>query len=233
MGVKHVAIILDGNRRFARARGMLEFQGHQEGAKALERLLAWGAKLQGEEKDSYWIEQLSLFAFSMQNFNRSEAEKAFLMKIFEDSFTSLTNSKDVQRLGLRVDFLGRLELLSKGVQRAIAVAREKTRNNSGFKLNFCVAYGGREEIIDAINRMLKDGVKHPINEEIFSNFLYMKDEPEIIIRTGDVTRTSNFLPWQSTYSEWFFLKKTWPEFTPDDFKQVIDEFQTRERRFGK
>jgi len=107
----------------------------------------------------------------------------------------------------------------------------KTRKNNGLKVNFAFGYGGREEIVDAVRRIVKKGIKK-INEKTISENLYLNSEPEIVIRTGGEQRTSNFLPWQSTYSEWFFLKKMWPAFTKNDLKRIIAEYNARERRFG-
>jgi undecaprenyl diphosphate synthase len=118
------------------------------------------------------------------------------------------------------------------LQKEINKVEEKTKNYNKFTLNFAMAYGGREEIIDAINKIIKEK-KQSINEKDFPKYLYTKSEPDIIIRTGDVSRTSNFFPWQAVYSEWFFLKKMWPEITKEDIKNIINDFHIRERRFGK
>ncbi|RLE42593.1 di-trans,poly-cis-decaprenylcistransferase [Candidatus Woesearchaeota archaeon] len=233
MTLNHVAIILDGNRRYARKIGKHPVEGHKYGAEALRKFLKWAAGLSPREKERYWARELSLYIFSMQNFNRTKLEIKALMGLFVQAFNELRESKDVEKLELRVDFLGRVNLLPDNVKRAIERLKEKTNHYTKYKLNFCIAYGGREEIIDAINRILKEGKHKRINEEIFSEYLYNSTEPDIIIRTGNVIRTSNFMPWQSIYSEWFFLDKTWPEFTPEDYKRIVEEFYKRERRFGK
>ena len=117
------------------------------------------------------------------------------------------------------------------IRKLIRALISKTRKNNGLKVNFAFGYGGREEIVDAVRRIVKKGIKK-INEKTISENLYLNSEPEIVIRTGGEQRTSNFLPWQSTYSEWFFLKKMWPAFTKNDLKRIIAEYNARERRFG-
>jgi undecaprenyl diphosphate synthase len=233
--INHVGIILDGNRRYAKALGLPPNEGHVKGSENINTLIKWAGGLKGEEKQKYDFNELSLYVFSMQNFRRTEFEKALLMNLFEKAFLELAESDDVKKAGIQVNFCGRLHLLPGKVQSAIKKAHEATKHNKDKKLNFCIAYGGREEIIDGVNRLIKEGRTEPVSEEEFSGYLYGFTEPELIIRTGmkEGCRTSNFLLWHSTYSEWFFLDKTWPEFSPEDFKGIIDEYQLRNRRFGR
>jgi len=232
MPLNHVALILDGNRRYAKALGLPPYDGHKKGAETLRKLIKDLSKLDEKEKQRYMPKEVSMYIFSMQNFKRSKFEVDLLMSLFVQAFTELAKSNDVKKLKLNVDFLGRLHLLPAKVQRAIKKVREKTKSFKDYKLNFCIAYGGREEIIDAINKLLKSNKKSTTEKE-FNQYLYNSSEPDIVIRTGGVIRTSNFLPWQTIYSEWFFLDKTWPEFTLDDYKNIVEDFYKRERRFGK
>jgi tritrans,polycis-undecaprenyl-diphosphate synthase [geranylgeranyl-diphosphate specific] len=226
---KHIAIILDGNRRFAKRLNLDPWKGHELGEKKIRTLLEWCREL--------GVSELTLYAFSMQNFNRPKLEYDFLMKLFKKSCESLLN-EDLTKHGLKVNFIGRIELFPKDLQELMHKVMEKSRNNTKYTLNMAMAYGGREEITDAL-KLLTNDVKSgklnvdSINDSTLSNYLYMKDEPDMIIRTGGEHRTSNFLPWQSIYSEWFFLTKHWPEFEKEDLIECIKEFSKRERRMGK
>ncbi len=232
--INHIGIILDGNRRYAKAHGLQVHEGHDKGSENIRLILNWATQLKGAEKQRYGFNELSLYIFSMQNFKRSAFEKQKLMALFEKAFNEILEMDAIKKAEVQVNFYGRIELLPQRVQAAILKARTATFHNKKMKLKFCIAYGGREEIIDGINKLIKSGRTKPITVAEFSKYLYGFSEPEIIIRTGmkDGCRTSNFLVWHSTYSEWFFLDKTWPEFTPEDFKQVIDDYRKRNRRLG-
>jgi len=234
MGINHIAIILDGNRRYGDKVGIGRFKGHEKGADAMRNLLNWEASLSEAERQKYFPKILTFYIFSMQNFNRPEHEKQILFRLFQKAFAELLTSKEVVKLQLRVDFLGRLQLLPAKLQGLIREVREKTKHYTRHKLNFCIAYGGREEVLDAVNKIIEEGRTGPVTEEEFGGYLYTDDNVDIAIRTSGEYRTSNFLMWQSHYAEWFFLKETWPEFTPELFKSIIDEYTAkRERRFGK
>ncbi|MBU0666061.1 MAG: polyprenyl diphosphate synthase [Nanoarchaeota archaeon] len=227
---KHVGIILDGNRRFAKRLMMKPWKGHEWGAKKVEELLKWCRDL--------GVKEITLYSFSMQNLNRPKEEFDYIMNIFKKEFLRILNDDEVMKEGLRVNIIGRIHLLPNDVREVLEKVMEKTKNNKKYIVNFAIAYGGREEVIDAVIRLGKD-LKNgkvdveTINEEIFQNYLYIIDEPDLIIRTGGDKRTSNFLIWQSNYSEWFFLEKCWPEFEKEDFLKVLEEFADRERRFGR
>lgn len=227
MTINHVAIILDGNRRYAKQHHLPLFKGHEKGAENVQNLLKWAKEL--------GIKELTLYSFSMQNFNRSREEIKYLFMLFEKYFTKLLNSikKGTDKLLrlIRFNFIGRTFLFPKRIQELMRKLIEKTKNHSGLKVNFAFGYGGREELIDAVKNIIKKGIKK-IDETAIRSNLYLKSEPDIIIRTGGEQRTSNFLPWQGVYSELFFLKKTWPEFSKADLKRIITEFASRERRFG-
>jgi tritrans,polycis-undecaprenyl-diphosphate synthase [geranylgeranyl-diphosphate specific] len=227
---RHIAIILDGNRRFAKRLDLDPWKGHEYGEKKVQNVLEWCKEL--------GIKELTLYAFSMQNFNRPKMEFDYLMNIFKESCKKLLDDSRIEKESLRIRFIGRIDLFDAELQELMHKIMEKTKNNSEYLLNMAVAYGGREEITDAIKILaqdIKSGKILPsdINDDTLSNFLYMKGEPDLIIRTGGEQRTSNFLPWQGIYSEWFFLKKHWPEFEKEDLIAVIKEYASRERRIGR
>ena len=226
----HVAIILDGNRRFAKRLMKEPWKGHELGAKKLEKLFDWSREL--------GIKELTVYAFSVQNFNRPKMEFDYLMKIFNEEFERLLHDEKVHERKVKIRIIGRIEKFPKDLYEKMKKVMEMTKDYNDYIINFAMAYGGREEIVDATKKIaekIKSGELDviDINEDIFSDSLYMKDYPDLIIRTGGDRRTSNFLPWQGTYSEWFFLDKMWPEFDKSDLVNVINEFNSRERRFGR
>lgn len=219
----HIGIILDGNRRFAKSLDKKPWEGHELGAKKVEEILSWAQE--------FGINEMTIYCFSTENFNRPKEEVDFIMMLFKKWFRKFLNDKRLMENKIRVKFIGKRELLNKELQKIIRELEEKTQNNDGAKINFALAYGGRQEILSAIEKLVKSGEE--INEENFRKNLWLSDEPDFIIRTGGEKRTSNFLPWQSAYSEWIFFDKMWPEITKGDFKTAIEEFKNRERRFGK
>lgn len=230
--MKHIGIILDGNRRFAKRLLQKPWDGHQKGAENVEHVIEWAREL--------GIKEMTLYAFSEQNFQRAKEEVEFLMKIFAKTFQRLIDDRmeKLNKNGIRINFVGRISKFPAEVHEKMKELMELTKNNTELKVNFAMAYGGREEITDAAKRIaedVKNGIIQPeqINEEAVATRLYLNSDPDFIIRTGGDRRTSNFLVWQSNYSEWFFLEKTWPEFTKEDLMQCINEFNERERRFGK
>ncbi len=227
---KHIAIILDGNRRFAKRLNLDPWKGHEYGEQKVQKVLEWCQEL--------GVRELTLYAFSMQNFNRPKLEFDYLMNMFKETLKKLLINPKVDENKLKIRFIGRIDLFEKELQDLMNKIMEKTKNYSNYTLNMAMAYGGREEITDAIKTLATDvkiGKISPsdIKDDTLSSYLYMKDEPDIIIRTGGEIRTSNFLPWQSIYSEWFFLKKHWPEFEKEDLIEIIKDFATRERRIGR
>ncbi|MDD5086125.1 MAG: polyprenyl diphosphate synthase [Candidatus Nanoarchaeia archaeon] len=226
----HIGIILDGNRRFAKKLNLNPWKGHEYGSKKLKDLLVWCRELK--------IKELTLYCFSMQNFNRPKKEFDYLMKIFDESFKELMENKDIDKYKIKINFIGRYNLFSDYINDEIHKIMDKTKNYDNYKINIALAYGGREEIVDAVKRIaekIKENKLNPeeINEKIILENLDLGSEPDLIIRTGGDKRTSNFLTWQSIYSEWFFIEKMWPEFEKQDLIDVIEEYKKRERRFGK
>jgi len=219
----HIGIILDGNRRFAKRLMKKSLIGHEYGAKKVEKLLDWCKELN--------VKELTLYCLSLENFNRSKKEFNYLIKIFKKEFNKLRKDKRLQEDRIKIRVIGKKDLFDKEFQKIIEEIEEKTKDYENYTVNFALAYGGRQEIIEAIKKMARN--KEQITEENFKKNLWLKNEPDLIIRTGGEKRTSNFLPWQAIYSEWIFLDKTWPEFTKDDLEKAIKEFSERQRRFGK
>lgn len=230
---KHIGIILDGNRRFAKRLMVKPWQGHEWGAKKFREFLEWCLEA--------GVNEVTAYVFSIQNFNRPKEEFEYIMKVFKEEVSDLLRPENLAKMnkeGTRINFIGRTWMLPKELQELQQQIMKATAQNSKKTINFAMAYGGREEIIDAVKKIAEE-VKcgnleiNKINDEVFSNELNLKNEPDLIIRTGGEKRMSNFLPWQSTYSEFIFIEKMWPEMTKDDFLQCIQEYDNRERRFGK
>ncbi len=228
--VSHIGIILDGNRRFAKKLMKQPWKGHEWGAQKVEKLFDWCTEL--------GVKELTLYAFSMQNFNRPKQEFDYLMQLFQKFFTKLENDGRLEKQNIRVNFIGRIHLFPQELYQKMLSVMKKTKDNKTYTVNFALAYGGQEEIVDAVKQIGRDLeagkiTADTINKEIIEKNLYISSQPDLIIRTGGEQRTSNFLVWQSWYSEWFFLEKTWPEFEREDLVTIITQFKGRERRFGK
>ncbi|MBN2881841.1 di-trans,poly-cis-decaprenylcistransferase [Candidatus Woesearchaeota archaeon] len=218
----HIGIILDGNRRYAKCHGLSSLEGHLKGAENVSNLLKWCLEL--------GVNELTLYCFSMQNFNRDSDEVSYLMKLFTNYFSKLLLLKELDKYDVKIKFAGRIDLLDDSLKSVISSLESKTSSHTGLILNFALAYGGREEIVDAVNKAVKLG--STVTEESFKELLYVKSYPDIIIRTGGDRRISNFLLWQSAYTELFFIDKFWPEFSKADLVSILDSFKNRERRFG-
>jgi len=226
---RHIAIILDGNRRYAKKLGLKPWKGHEFGVKKLEQLLKWCREL--------GIKELTLYSFSTENFKRTKTEKDFLFSIFKQEFSNMRHRHDIFKNKVRINVIGRLDMFPKDIRKAMLDIMQKTRRHNRFVVNFAMAYGGRQEITDALKAIVRKIQNKKLNsknisEKTITSNLYLKSEPDIVIRPSGEVRTSNFLTWQSVYSEWFFVKKLWPEFTKRDLINCIQEFNKRERRFG-
>lgn len=224
MEPKHIAIILDGNRRYAKKLGLKLWEGHSKGAKKVEELIDWCNELK--------IKELTLYSFSIENFKRNKKEVNFLMNLFRKQLEILKKDKRIEKNKIKIKFIGRLSLFPEGIQKEMKQIMEKTKNNSNFIINFAMGYGGRAEIVDAVNNIIKKGIKKA-DENIITKNLYISSEPDLVIRPGGEKRVSNFLIWQSYYAEWFFTDKLWPEFTKNDLIKAINDFKKRQRRFGE
>jgi undecaprenyl diphosphate synthase len=227
---KHLAIIMDGNGRWAKQKGLLRAFGHENGTKSVRTVVETSAKL--------GIENLTLFAFSTENWNRPKMEVELLMSLL---INSLKNElKTLQENNIRLNSIGNLDLLPKSAQKKLQEVIETTKNNSRMVLTLALSYGSREELINAVKNISKK-VKNniisidKIDESIINQHLYTRDLPEVdlLIRTSGEHRISNFLLWQIAYSELYFTDVLWPDFKEDDLYQAIISYQKRERRFGK
>jgi len=226
----HVAIIMDGNGRWAKRRGLPRIAGHKAGVTAVKRVV----KAAGELK----ISVLTLFTFSHENWKRPKEEVSAIMKLLYE--TTKREINDLDKNNVKLITTGRIEELSPQRRDILEKAREQTKDNTGLVLNLALNYGGRTEILDAVKQIASD-VKlgkldlDDLNEENFSNYLYTKGlpDPDLLIRTSGEKRISNFLLWQTSYTELYITDVLWPNFTAKDFYEAIWDYQNRERRFGK
>ena len=226
---KHIAIIMDGNRRWAKAKGKPAAFGHKAGAKTLENIVRYANKI--------GLKYITVYAFSTENRKRAEDEVNALMMLLQNYLDEYSKRADSENI--RVKILGDITVLSQGMQKSIINCMERTQNNTGVTFNIALNYGGRDEIIKAIKNIAKqvqDGEIdiEKINEETISNNLYTagQPDPDLLIRTSGEIRLSNFLPWQLVYSEFLFIDKNWPDFTEEDLDNAIVEYQKRTRKFG-
>jgi tritrans,polycis-undecaprenyl-diphosphate synthase [geranylgeranyl-diphosphate specific] len=226
---RHIGVILDGNRRWAKQNKFATSTGHHKGKENVINFMRWARE--------YNIREITFYSFSMQNFNRPTEEVKYLMKLFEKAFTQYSKDPEVHKYRVGLNIIGRSYMFPESVQKALNTALQATRDYRDYRVNFALGYGGREEIVDAVKEIVKKCIKkvltvEKIDVDEMSKHMYLNSEPDLIIRTGGEQRTSNFLPWHSTYSEWFFVPKSWPEFSKADFDSVLMEFGERERRFG-
>ncbi|MBF0253347.1 MAG: isoprenyl transferase [Candidatus Omnitrophica bacterium] len=226
---RHVGIIMDGNGRWATSRNLARVFGHNQGVKTV-RIIT-------ESASKNAIEALTLFTFSTENWKRSEKEVSalmglLLMQIREEGKTLLKNN-------VRFNYIGRIKAFPENLQNELESLKELTKNNTGLILTLALNYGGRQEIVDAVKKIAGSVAENKINaddinEQYFEKFLYTNDLPELdlVIRTSGEMRISNFLIWQSAYSEFYITKTLWPDFTSQEFEQAIQEYGNRKRRFG-
>ncbi|HLC65767.1 MAG TPA: polyprenyl diphosphate synthase [Candidatus Nanoarchaeia archaeon] len=222
----HIAVILDGNRRYAKKRFGNPLIGHYYGGKKVGELIKWCMEA--------GVKELTLYCFSVENFKRDEKEVAYLFNLFRDNLKKYKDDGKLKKRGIRINFIGRLQMFPKDMQRGMKGVMEATKSNNKFTINFALAYGGRDEIVDAVKSIARKKVPpEEIDEAIIERHLYLKSKPDLLIRTGEM-RISNFLLWQTAYSELIFLPNVlWPEFSKSDFKRCMGEFSRRERRFGR
>ncbi|MCB4203932.1 isoprenyl transferase [Deferribacterales bacterium Es71-Z0220] len=226
---KHIGIIMDGNGRWAKRRGLPRVFGHKEGVKAVKRIVSYAAER--------GIKYLSLFAFSTENWNRPKDEVSALMKLLNEYLQKEINELIEKGVSLRVS--GRVDMLPDETRQKLLDAIELSKNNNKLVLNLCLSYGGRSEIIDAAKNAAMDVASGKLTledfESKFDNYLYNPDIPDIdlLIRTSGEQRISNFMLYRIAYSELYFTQTLWPGFYEDELDLAIDEYQTRQRRFGK
>ncbi len=225
-GIRHLGIIMDGNRRWAKEHGLPSFEGHRRGYANLKKVGDWCI--------SRGIEVLTVFAFSTENWQRSKQEVSYLMRLFEMALSR--DLDDLHRKNIRIAVIGRVTDLPKRLQKHIAAAVEKTKHNTRGTVQLALNYGGRAEIVDAVKKVVRTARSaSKITEESISRAMYTAEQPDpdLIIRTSGEQRTSGFLAWQGAYSELYFTKKYWPEFTEADLDQALNEYSRRQRRFGQ
>jgi undecaprenyl diphosphate synthase len=221
----HIAIVPDGNGRWAEQRGLPRLEGHRVGAENLSTVL--------EYLNDYQIKYVTVYTFSTENWNRPEDEVKGLFRLSEEKI-----NKDLpgfHKRGVRFRHLGRLQGLPQSLQLAINRAVELTKNNTGMTLSLAFNYGGRTEILDAVHHIIAEGIPpEKLNEKLFSSYLYTADLPDVdlLIRTADELRLSNFLIWQTAYSEYYFTKVLWPDFNKKEVDKALLAYSQRQRRFG-
>ena len=226
---QHIAIIMDGNRRWAKEKGMDTRFGHKAGAETLEKITAFGNEI--------GLKYLTVYAFSTENWKRTKEEIVALMLLLQKYLDKFLNKESLRNIRIRV--LGDIESLDKGLKESIKKLVEKSKNNTGLTLNIAFNYGGRAELAKATKQIASMVKNNEINvedidEELISNNLYTKGEPEpdLLIRTGGELRISNFLLWQLAYTEFLFIEKYWPDFDKEDLLNAINIFEQRNRKFG-
>lgn len=220
-----IGVLMDGNRRWAKEKGLLALEGHKAGYEPFKQFIGW-AKDVG-------IKHLIFYAFSTENWKRSEEEVGYILKLFRNVFKQ--DLEELKEKKMRMSFIGQISRFPKDIQNIIRELEEETKDNTAGTVTLALSYGGRAEILNAVNTLIKEGRKGSVTEEEFASYLWTKDvpDPDLIIRTGGAMRLSNFLPWQSVYSELYFTETYWPDFDQEEFKYILEEYVSRERRMGK
>jgi len=221
----HVAIIMDGNGRWAISRGLPRLAGHRAGTENLRRIIRASVK--------FGVKYLTIYAFSTENWGRPPEEVKGLMRILEDVIDK--ELAELNEEGVQLRHIGRLERLEPKIQAKVLNAIELTKDNDRLILNVAFNYGGRDEIVNAIQHMLEDGVSaDEVNSEMVSEYMYTAGvpDPDLIIRTSGELRVSNFLIWQAAYSEWYITQTYWPDFDEEEYHRALDAFAQRDRRYG-
>lgn len=223
----HIAIIMDGNGRWAQRRGLSRLQGHLEGVKAVRRVV--------EACRELGISYLTLYTFSTENWKRPKEEVEGLMMLLREQLR--LQRDELREKGVKVRVIGRREMLPADLQEEIRITEEVTASNTGLNLILAINYGGRSEIVDACRKIIervKRGEEVEVDENAFSSFLYAPDvpDPDLLIRTASEYRVSNFLLWQIAYTEFYITETLWPDFTKEDLLKAIEDYQRRERKFG-
>lgn len=226
---KHIAIIMDGNRRWAKMKKLPVSLGHKEGAKTLEKVVRYANKI--------GIKHITVYAFSTENWKRTEEEVSTLMGLFQSYLDDYSKRADSENI--KVKIIGSKTGLSEKMKDSIERCMERTKNNTGIIFNIALNYGGRDEIINAVKSIAQKVKENKveiedIDEKIISDNLYTSEQPDpdLLIRTSGEIRLSNFLPWQLVYTEFLFIDKNWPDFTEKDLDEAIEIYKKRNRKFG-
>ena len=221
---KHIAIILDGNRRYAKKLGIPTFKGHEKGFNKIKDLLQWCMDL--------GVKEVTLYCFSTENFNRDKKEVDYLFDLFRKKIGDFKKDKQIHDNKVRISFVGRMSMFPEDMQKKMKEVMDSTKEYDRYRLNLALGYGGRSEIVDAVKRLIAKGVRE-VDENAITENLYLPDDVDLMIRPGGEKRLSNFLLWQNSYSELYFLDKMWPEFEKEDLVKAVEWFKGRERRIGK
>ncbi|MBP9869862.1 di-trans,poly-cis-decaprenylcistransferase [Patescibacteria group bacterium] len=224
--LNHLAIIMDGNRRWAKERGMPSLEGHRAGYERMKEVGDWCL--------DRGIQTLSVFAFSTENWNRAEEEVGYLMDLLEKALTN--ELQHFAGKGVRMKVVGSRDRLRPSILRAIEAAEKNTAENTKATFAICLNYGGRPEILNVCKKMIADGLKpEEVTEAEFAKRLYWPDmpDPDLIVRTSGEERLSGFLTWEGVYSELYFTNKHWPDFDEEELDKALEEYASRQRRFGK
>jgi len=222
---RHVAIIMDGNGRWALQRGLPRLAGHRKGTENLRRVIRASVE--------FGVKYLTIYAFSTENWGRPPEEVQGLMRILEDVIDKELN--ELHKEGVQLRHIGRLERLAPTLQEKVLDAMDLTKNNDRLIMNIAFNYGGRDEIVQAIQRIIKDGVPaQDVTDELVGQYLYTAGvpDPDLIIRTSGELRVSNFLIWQAAYSEWYITPTFWPDFDKEEYRRALETFANRDRRYG-
>ena len=226
---KHIAIIMDGNRTWAKQKRLDSKFGHKEGAKTLEKIVRYANKI--------GIKHITVYAFSTENWKRAEDEVSTLMNLMQSYLDDYSKRADSENI--KVKILGNRQGLSEKMKKQIDKCMERTKNNTGITFNIALNYGGRAELIQAVKNIVNEVNQNNISieditEQTISDNLYTKGQPDpdLLIRTSGELRLSGFLPWQSVYTELLFIDKNWPDFNEEDLDKAIEEYQKRNRKFG-
>ena len=223
---QHIAIIMDGNGRWARSRGLPRLAGHRAGTENLRRII--------EACVEFGVDYLTIYAFSTENWGRPDKEVSGLMGIFEEVFDR--ELAELHRQGAQLRHIGRLDEVKKSLREKVLNGMELTKNNDKLILNVAFNYGGRDEIVHAVQKMIAEGIKiEDVDENLVSRYMFTGDipDPDLVIRTSGEQRISNFLIWQAAYAEWIFPDTYWPDFGREELLAAIQEYNQRERRYGR
>ena len=222
----HVAIIMDGNGRWAQKRGLPRLDGHRVGVDSIQKIL--------KTLSQKGVQYVTLYAFSTENWNRPEEEVTGILEILQYALRVQTEA--LHENNVRIVHIGKQDRLSLQLREEVAHAEQLTRGNSGITLNVAFDYGGRDEILAAVKKIIRDGIpEDQVDEALFQSYLFTghSPDPDLIIRTGGEMRISNFLLWQSAYSEYYHTPTLWPDLESDEIERVLEDYSTRQRRFGR
>ena len=221
---RHLGVIIDGNRRWAKEKGLPTLSGHKKGLDVLKSLIEWSKKK--------GIKILTIYIFSIENWNRSKEEVSYLMSLFKEVFKNTQKMTEMKNVKIKI--VGEKEMVPRDILEIIEKVENDTKENEDMFVNLAFSYGGRGEIINSIKKIIDKNIpKDQITEKVVSDNLYVPEDIDLIIRTGKEKRLSGFLIWQSTYSEFCFLDKYWPDFNESDLDDILLDYSNRQRRFGK